>query len=193
MSSKKLARSVSIPHLNRNSKGTKKRPNSDPGKKYNIGRSRTRSNPKIPTPPPRPPKIQFVTYSPKHRTPTPKDALDLNEYKIYDEKINPIGFTFLPGNGLNRADYLYDIEKGKEYNRNTRALKNLEKYEITRIEIKNKEFREKYARELGITLDKKWGGLKTRRNKKPYKKTKRNNRRCVTRKYSGHKRRRGAK
>ena len=35
--------SVSIPVLKRNSKGTKKMPNSDPGQKYNIGRSRTRS------------------------------------------------------------------------------------------------------------------------------------------------------
>jgi len=187
--------SVSVPHLNRNSNGTKKRPNSDPGKKYNIGRSkaRSRSIPKIPTPPPRPPKIKFVTYSPKHKTPTPKDALELNEYKIYDKKINPIGFTFLPGNAPNRADYLYDIANNKEYNRNSRALNNLEKSEITRIERKNKEFKKKYARELGITLDKQSGGLKTRRNKTPYKKTKRNNRRCVTRKYAGHKKRRGAK
>jgi len=178
MPSKGLSRSisVSIPVLKRNSKGkgTKKRPNSDPGQKYNIGRSKaiSRSSLKIPTPPSRPPKIKFATYSPKHRTPTPKDALELNEYKIYDKKINPIGFTFLSGNGPNRANYLYDIEKGKEYNRNSRALKNLEKSEITRIERKNKEFREKYARELGITLDKKWGGYKTHRNKKPYKKNK---------------------
>lgn len=195
MPSKGLVRSisVSIPVLKRNSKGkgTKKRPNSDPGQKYNIGRSkaRSRSSPKIPTPPPPPPPAKNLTYRPKSRTPTPKDALELNEYKIYDKKINPIGFTFLSGNGPNRANYLYDIEKGKEYNRNSRALKNLEQYKIAMIERNNKEFRKKYAEEHGITLYKKWGGYKTHRNKKTYKKTKRNNRRCVTRKYTGHKKR----
>ena len=187
--------SVSIPVLKRNSKGkgTKKRPKSDPGQNYNIGRSKaiSRSSPKIPTPPPLPPPAKNLTYRPKSRTPTPKDALELNEYKIYDKKINPIGFTFLSGNGPNRANYLYDIEKGKEYNRNSKALKKLQIYEITSIEKKNDELRKKYAKEHGITLklNKKLGGSKTHRNKKPYKKTKRNNRRCVTRKYTGHKKR----
>ena len=135
MPSKGLSRSisVSIPVLKRNSKGkgTKKRPNSDPGQKYNIGRSKaiSRSSLKIPTPPSRPPKIKFVTYSPKHKTPTPKDALELNEYKIYDKKINPIGFTFVKSGAPNGAFQLYDIENNIEYKQNINYPKKI-KYRI---------------------------------------------------------------
>ena len=207
MPSKGLARSisVSVPHLKRNSNGTKKRPNSDPGQKYNIGRSkaRSRSSPKIPTPPPPPPPppAKNLTYRPKSRTPSPKDALKLNTGMIYNKKINPIGFTFVKSGAPNGALQLYDIENDIEYKQNIKYPKkpnieyvhDLNREDVVRIEKNNDKLREKYAKEHGITLYEKRGGSKTHRNKKPYKKTKRNNRRCVTRKYTGHKKRRGAK
>ena len=156
------------------STGTKKRHRSDPGltkKTKSTSKSKSKSTHKIPTPPPLPPVVKNTIYKPMPRTPSPKDALNLNQYAIYHKTTNPIGFTFLSSGALNGADYLYDIKQDIEYNRHSRKLKNLTRREIINIELNNDEFRQKYAYEHGIILKK--GGSKTGRNKNPRKKTKR--------------------
>jgi len=91
--------------------------------------------------------------------------------KIYNEITNPIGFTFLSSGAPNGADYLYDINNNKEYNRNSRDLKKLTRREILMIERNNEEIKNAYIKEHGMKITK--GGFKSRRNKNPHKKTKR--------------------
>ena len=169
MSSKGILRSISVPS-DKISKGTKKRRRSDPGR-IKKTKSSSKSGPNIPTPPPPPPPVKNLTYRPKPRTPSPKDALKLNTQMIYNPKTNPIGFTFLSSGALNDANYLYDIENNKEYEQNSPELQNLNRRQVLMIELNNDKLREKYAKEYGIKLTK--GGSKTRRNKNPRKKTKR--------------------
>ena len=167
MPSKGILRSISVPS-DKISKGTKRR-KSDPGR-IKKTKSSSKSGPNIPTAPP-PPPVKNLTYRPKPRTPSPKDALKLNTQMIYNPKTNPIGFTFLSSGALNGADYLYDIEYNKEYNRNSRELTNLTSRQVLMIELNNQEIKNAYIKEHGIKLTK--GGSKTRRNKNPHKKTKR--------------------
>ncbi len=172
MPSKGILRSISVPS-DKISKGTKKRRRSDPGrikKTKSSSKSSSKSGPNIPPPPP-PPPVKNLTYRPKPRTPSPKDALKLNTQMIYNPKTNPIGFTFLSSGALNGADYLYDINNNKEYNRNSRDLKKLTRRQVLMIELNNQEIKNAYIKEHGTKLTK--GGSKTRRNKNPHKKTKR--------------------
>lgn len=173
MSNKGILRSISVPSR-KISKGTKKRTASDPGRTKT--KSSSKSGPNIPAAPPAapppPPPVKNLTYRPKPRTPSPKDALKLNTQMIYNPKTNPIGFTFLSSGALNGADYLYDIEYNKEYNRNSRELKKLTSRQVLMIELNNQEIKNAYIKEHGIIL-KNGGGSKSRRNKNPRKKTKR--------------------
>jgi hypothetical protein len=169
MSSKGILRSISVPS-GKISKGTKKRRRSEPGRIKKTSSS-SKSDPKIPTPPPLP-QVKDLTYRPKRKTPPPKNALNLGIHMIYNPKTNPIGFTFLSSGALNGSDYLYDIEYNKEYNRNSRELKKLTSRQVLMIELNNQEIKNAYIKEHGIIL-KKGGGSKTRRNKNPHKKTKR--------------------
>jgi len=168
MSNKGILRSISVPSR-KISKGTKKRTASDPGRTKT--KSSSKSGHKIPTPPPPPPPVKNLTYRPKPRTPSPKDALKLNTQMIYNPKTNPIGFTFLSSGALNDANYLYDIENNKEYEQNSPELQNLNRRQVLMIELNNQEIKNAYIKEHGIKLTK--GGSKTRRNKNPHKKTKR--------------------
>jgi len=171
MSSKGILRSISVPS-EKISKGTKKRRRSDPGR-IKKTKSSSKSGPNIPAPPAPPPSpVKNLTYRPKPRTPSPKDALKLSTQMIYNPKTNPIGFTFLSSGAPNRADYLYDIEYNKEYNRNSRELKKLTSRQVLMIELNNQEIKNAYIKEHGIIL-KNGGGSKSRRNKNPRKKTKR--------------------
>ena len=174
MPSKGILRSISVPS-GKISKGTKKRRRSDPGrikKTKSSSKSSSKSGPNIPAAPPPPPPVKNLTYRPKPRTPSPKDALKLSTLMIYNPKTNPIGFTFLVSGALNGADYLYDIEYNKEYNRNSRELKKLNSRQVLMIELNNQEIKNAYIKEHGIIL-KNGGGSKSRRNKNPRKKTKR--------------------
>ena len=166
MSSKGISRSISVPS-GRISKGTKKRRRSDPGRTKK--KSSSKSGHKIPTPPPPPPPaVKKLTYKQGRRT-SPNDKFGKN--KIYNEITNPIGFTFLSSGAPNGADYLYDINNNKEYNRNSRDLKKLTRREILMIERNNEEIKNAYIKEHGMKITK--GGFKSRRNKNPHKKTKR--------------------
>ena len=169
MTSKGILRSISVPS-GKISKCTKKRRRSEPGR-IKKTKSSSKSGPNIPAAPP-PPPVKNLTYRPKSRTPSPKDALKLSTLMIYNPKTNPIGFTFLSSGALNGSDYLYDIEYNKEYNRNSRELKNLTSRQVLMIELNNQEIKNAYIKEHGIIL-KNGGGSKSRRNKNPRKKTKR--------------------